>query len=119
MSGDQHYYFGGGDHVTMNQGSGNVGIDKRVMAAPELQPELREALDELRALIEELRPGVDEPTARDLDENLPALRTDTAVQPQERRRALLAAAGIAATVSALGVPVVEAVNKCLELLAGS
>jgi len=38
------------------------------------------------------------------------------VQPQERHRALMAVAGIAATVGTLGQPVLEAVNRILRLV---
>ena len=114
--GDQHFYLGSGDHVTMHGGAGNVGIDKRVTPPQEVPPALQEALGELLTLLRELRPQVPEASAEALDDSLPALRTDTAVQPQERHRALLAVAGIAATIGALGVPVVEAINKCLELM---
>ncbi|MEU1805757.1 hypothetical protein [Streptomyces sp. NPDC019937] len=115
-AGDQHYYFGSGDHVTMHGGSGNIGIDKRVTPAPELPQDVQRALRELLVLIQELRPQVPPVSSGALDDSLPALRADADVPPQERHRALLAVAGIAATVGALGVPIVEAVNKVLELL---
>lgn len=114
--GNQHYYFGNGDHVTMNGGSGNVGIDKRVTPAQELPQDVEEALRELLSLIQTLRAQVPPVSSDTLDDLLPALRTEADVQPPERHRALLAVAGIAATVGALGVPVIEAVNKVLELM---
>ncbi|OEU91750.1 hypothetical protein DB35_08405 [Streptomyces abyssalis] len=114
-AGDRHYYLGGGDHVTMHGGAGNTGIDKRVTAAP-APPAVQEALRELLVLVPELRAGLRPESAGALDDSLPALRADAEVRPQERHRALLAVAGIAATVGALGVPIVEAVDKVLELM---
>lgn len=118
--GEQHYYFGDGDHVTMRGGSGNVGIDKRVTQAQELDPAVQQALEELLALVRELRGQVQvqvpQASADTLDDSLPALRADADVPQPERHRALYAVAGVAATLGALGVPIVEAVNKVLELL---
>lgn len=113
---DRHYYFGSGDHVTMHGGSGNTGIDKRVTAAQELPAEVQQALGELVALIRTLRTELAPASSEALDDSLPALRAEADVQPRERHRALLAVAGIAATTGALGVPIVEAVNKVLELM---
>ncbi|MFE7565511.1 hypothetical protein ACFU76_00875 [Streptomyces sp. NPDC057539] len=115
-TGNQHYYFGGGDHVSMYGGSGNIGIDKRVTPVQELPQAVQEALGELLSLIQELRAQVPPVSSDALDDALPALRAEADVQPPERHRALLAVAGIAATIGALGVPVVEAVNKVLELM---
>ncbi|MDI5964031.1 hypothetical protein [Streptantibioticus silvisoli] len=112
----QHYYFGSGDHVTMHGGSGNTGIDKRVTPAPELPQPVQEALRELFVLVLALRTQVTPAGATALDDSLPALRAEANVQPQERHRALLAVAGVAATIGTVGVPVVEAINKVLELL---
>lgn len=114
--GGRHYYFGDGDHVTMHGGSGNVGIDKRVTAAQELPSEVQEALRELVALVQEVRAELPPANSEALEDSLPALRAEADVQPQERHRALLAVAGIAATTGALGVPIIEAVNKVLELM---
>ena len=120
MSGDQHYYFGSGDHVTMHGGSGNVvGVERvvdRITPVEEQPQAVQEALRELLALVRELRAQVPPVSAGALDDSLPALRAEADVQPQERHRALLAVAGIAATIGALGVPVIEAVNKVLELM---
>ncbi|ARF58393.1 hypothetical protein [Streptomyces gilvosporeus] len=114
--GDQHYYLGSGDHVTMHGGSGNVGIDKRVTPPQELAPAVQEALGELLSLVQEMRNQLPQAGADALDESLPALRTEANVPQQERHRALFAVAGIAATFGALGVPIVEAVNKVLGLM---
>ncbi|MEV8331965.1 hypothetical protein [Streptomyces niveus] len=114
--GNQHYYFGNGDHVTMRGGSGNIGIDKRVTPAQEMPQAVAEALSELLTLIQELRAQAPPVSSDALDDLLPVLRPEADVQPPERHRALLAVAGIAATIGAFGVPVVEAVNKVLELM---
>ncbi|GAA0391378.1 hypothetical protein [Streptomyces luteireticuli] len=107
MSGD-HYYFG--DNVTMHGGTGNTGIIKNQPTAtpPTLQP----AVEELLRLVEELRPALPPASTRTLDDTLP----DLTAQPPERHRALLAIAGIAATAGTIGQPVLEAVNRILELL---
>lgn len=119
MSGDQHYYLGSGDHVTLHGGTGNVGIDKRVTPAHVPPAAVQEALRELLVLIQDLRAHVPPVSAGVLDDSLPALRAEADVQPQERHRALLAVAGIAATIGALGVPIVEAIGKVLELMAAT
>lgn len=116
MSGDQHYYFGSGDHVTMHGGEGNTGIDKRVVPAPELSEAAQEALQQLLPLVTALRAQVPAASAQTLDEALPALQVEAPVQPPERHRALLAVAGIAAAVGGAGAQVFEAANKTLELL---
>lgn len=105
----------GGDYVEMHGGSGNTGIDKRT-TVQQLPPEAREALRELLVLVAELRTRVTPAGADTIDGALPALRADAAVEPQQRRSALYAVAGIAATAGALGAPIVEGVNKVLELL---
>ncbi len=114
--GDQHFYLGGGDHVTMHGGSGNVGIDKRVVAAQALPQDVQEALREVLILVQALRAQVPPVSAGALDDSLPALRAEADVPPRERHRALLAVAGIATTIGSLGVPVIEAVNKVLTLM---
>lgn len=116
MSGEQHYYFGSGDHVTMHGGSGNIGIDKRVISPQAVSPEVQKALRELLTLLPELRAQVSAAGAEVLDDSLPALRAEANVSPRERHRALHAVAGIAATVGALGAPILESVNKILGLL---
>ncbi|MBO0918545.1 DUF5955 family protein [Streptomyces laculatispora] len=109
-----------GDNVNMYGGSGNTGIQNNhfTPSAEAVPPELREAVRELLRLVGELRGQLPPASVRVLDDNLPAL-TGQGVPPQapeERHRALLAVAGIAATVSTVGEPVVEAVRKVLGLL---
>ncbi|WP_406443286.1 hypothetical protein OHB14_30365 [Streptomyces sp. NBC_01613] len=117
MSGDNYYF---GDSVTMHGGTGNTGIVKNQAAADPspVAPALQEAVDELRRLIEALRDQVPAASAQAIDDSLPALTTDAGTAPQERHRALMAVAGIAATVGAVGQPALEAVNRILGLLGG-
>ncbi|MFH8442519.1 hypothetical protein ACH4D3_14995 [Streptomyces sp. NPDC018026] len=63
-----------------------------------------------------LRPQVSPEGAQTIDASLPVLAPDASVQPGARTRALMAVAGVAATAGALGVPIVETVNRVLELL---
>ncbi|MFG2598822.1 DUF5955 family protein [Streptomyces sp. NPDC048462] len=110
-----------GDNVNMYGGSGNTGIQNNHFAQPAAgpaSPELRAAVGELLRLVGELRERLPPSGARALDDNLPALtgQADAPQAAQERHRALLAVAGIAATVSTVGEPVVEAVRKVLGLL---
>ena len=100
----------------MHGGSHNVGIDKRVTPAQELPQDAQDALRELLALLHGLRAQVNPISATVIDDSLPALNAGAEVQLQERHRALLAVAGIAATVGTIGAPVVDAVNKILALL---
>ncbi|MQY35527.1 hypothetical protein SRB17_35050 [Streptomyces sp. RB17] len=116
MSGGNYYY---GDNVNMYGGQGNQGIVKNQVgggAGPD--PALVAALAELHRLIAELRAQVPAPSAQLLDESLPALSPDTAVPAQERHRALMAIAGIAATVGAVGQPVAEAVRAVIGMIGG-
>ncbi|WP_037908324.1 hypothetical protein [Actinacidiphila yeochonensis] len=109
-----HYY---GDNVNMYGGQNNVGMIKNqtVPAAPE-SAELRAVVQELLHLVRELRAQVPPFSVRTIDEALPVITADATVPAQERHRALMAVAGIAATVGAVGLPVVDAVNRILELL---
>ncbi|MET9478433.1 hypothetical protein ACFYWN_38890 [Streptomyces sp. NPDC002917] len=116
MSGDSYYF---GESVTMHGGQNNTGIDKRQAAPADVvavPPELQAAIEEMLQLVEELRNQVPGASAQVLDESLPSIRTDGSVQSQERHRALMAVAGIAATVGAVGQPVAEAVNRILQLM---
>ncbi|MEV6295708.1 hypothetical protein ACWET9_20630 [Streptomyces sp. NPDC004059] len=116
MSGTNYYY---GDNVNMYGGQGNQGIVKNQGAAAAQQdPALVAALAELHRLIAELRAQVPTPSAQLLDESLPALSPDAAVPAQERHRALMAIAGIAATVGAVGQPVAEAVRAVIGMISG-
>ncbi|GLV83034.1 hypothetical protein Slala03_27230 [Streptomyces lavendulae subsp. lavendulae] len=104
-----------GDTVNMYGGQDNKGIVHHHAAPPARSPE--QAVRELLALLAELRAHVPAESARYIDSALPAITADpAAVAPEERHRALLAVAGIAATVGAVGVPVVEAVRALLALL---
>ncbi len=115
MSGDNYYF---GDTVNMHGGRGNTGIVKHQAAPADaaVSPALQQAVAELLRLVQELRASVPPASAQALDDSLPDITADAAVPPQQRHRALLAVAGIAATVGAVGQPVVEAVNRILALL---
>ncbi|MFB7292233.1 hypothetical protein [Actinacidiphila glaucinigra] len=116
MSGDSYYF---GDNVNIHGGQGNVGMVKNQAApanAPGPSPALLSAIEELRLLLEELRGQVRPVSAQAIDDSLPVITADAGVDPQQRYRALMAVYGIAATVGAVGVPVVEVVNQILELV---
>lgn len=116
MSGDNYYF---GDNVTMHGGRNNTGIVKNQApsaGAAETSPALREAIGQLRQLVEELREQVPAASAQAIDDSLPSIEGDGSVQPQERHRALMAVAGIAAAIGTLGRPVLEAVNRILRLV---
>lgn len=114
MSGDSINY---GDTVNMYGGTGNTGMVKNSAPAAAMDPQLRSAIEALIEQLRELREQVPPLTARTIDESLPVLAPDAAVPVQARTRALMAVAGVAATAGALGVPIVEAVNAILQLLA--
>ncbi|WP_405948775.1 hypothetical protein OG588_21875 [Streptomyces prunicolor] len=117
MSGNNFYF---GDNVNMHGGTGNTGIAKHQTPAgpPSVDPALQAAVEELRRLVETLRGQVPAASAQAIDDSLPALTTDPGAAPQDRHRALMAVAGIAATVGAVGQPALEAVNRILSLLGG-
>lgn len=116
MSGDNVNMYG--DNVNVYGGTGNIGMVKNVSSpsAPGTDPELRAAVGELVRLVRELREQVTPATAQTIDDTLPVLAAADSVPPQERHRALMAVAGIAATAGALGVPILDAVNRVLHLL---
>ncbi|OIK00103.1 hypothetical protein [Streptomyces colonosanans] len=116
MSGDNYYF---GDNVTMHGGTGNTGIVKNQVAPVEpVPPALESAVAELRRLVEVLREQVPSASAQAIDDSLPVITADATAPAQDRHRALMAVAGIAATVGAVGQPVLEAVNRILGLLGG-
>lgn len=103
--------------MNMYGGSHNTGIIKNQYsgASQQASQHLLEAIEELSRLLQELRTQVAPATAQVIDDSLPVISSRTSA-PQERHRALIAVATIASTVGALGQPVVEAVNRVLELL---
>ncbi|MER8224039.1 hypothetical protein ABTZ58_26305 [Streptomyces sp. NPDC094143] len=113
MSGNSYHY---GDSVTMHGGSGNTGIVKNGTTG-DADPALRLALAELLQGVRELREQLPQPSVQLIDESLPVLAADAA-PPQERHRALMAVAAIAAAVGAVGQPVAEAANRVLQMLGG-
>ena len=64
-----------------------------------------------------MRDQLPQPSAQLIDDSLPVLAADAA-PPQERHRALLAVAAIAAAVGAVGQPVAEAANRILQMVSG-
>lgn len=114
MSGNNYYY---GDNVTMHGGSGNTGIVKNGATGDAMDPALRLAIAELLQGVRELRDQLPQPSAQLIDESLPVLSADAA-PPEERHRALMAVAAIAAAVGAVGQPVAEAANRILQMLSG-
>ncbi|WP_374776328.1 hypothetical protein OG756_29755 [Streptomyces sp. NBC_01310] len=119
MSGDNNTYFG--NVVNMHDGTGNTGMvihgGAPVGSTPS-DPALEEAVRELLALLRELRAQVPRAAAQRIDESLPAITADPAVSSVERYNALTAVAGIAATVGAIGQPVLDAVRTLLALVGG-
>ncbi|OIJ91372.1 hypothetical protein BIV25_30050 [Streptomyces sp. MUSC 14] len=113
-----NYYYG--DNVNMHGGQGNTGIVRNygTAGAGQQDPALVAALAELNRLIGELRTRVSAPDARLLDDSLPALTPDADVPAQQRRGALMAIAGIASTVGAVGQPVAEAVRAIIGMISG-
>ncbi|MEU5535274.1 hypothetical protein [Streptomyces sp. NPDC020362] len=104
-AGDSYHY---GDQVNVH-GSHNIGMIKHQPA--DAQQQIRDLAD----LIAELRGQVPAGAAQVIDESLPVL-TDEASTPQDRRDALQALSTIARTVGEVGLPVVEAVRRVLQLL---
>ncbi|MFD9289225.1 hypothetical protein ACFWBV_13210 [Streptomyces sp. NPDC060030] len=101
-----------GDRVSIVGGQGHRGIVHHNHAAP--QRTLEEQLGEVVQLALALRGDVPDDTDRaSIDHALPALAAD---EPPARRRSLMALAAIAATVGAVGEPLLGSVKAALELL---
>ena len=116
MSGDSYHF---GDRVDINGGAGHIGVVKGNVtqgAAPQASADLAAAIRELLVQVERLRGQVSSVTAQAIDDSLADIDGQAGAPPEERHRALMAVAGIAATVGAIGLPVLEAVNRILELL---
>ncbi|MFE4330266.1 hypothetical protein ACFRQM_12585 [Streptomyces sp. NPDC056831] len=112
MSNGDSYHYGNnihGDNVNMYGGTNNKGI------VNQQSPELPVAIGELVRLLQNLHGHLAPASARVIDDSLPAITSGTSA-PQERHRALIAVATIAATVGTLGQPVADAVDKILGLL---
>ncbi|MFJ8233065.1 hypothetical protein ACIQ9E_24450 [Streptomyces sp. NPDC094448] len=101
--------------VNMYGGTGNRGIsyDQRTTAPVSFDAGLRE----LRPLLAGLRAGIPEGDGRTLDEALGVLAEPEA-QPQNRRNALMAIIGVAATAGTLGESVLSLARQLLQLLGG-
>ncbi|MEU5718571.1 hypothetical protein AB0G71_22875 [Streptomyces sp. NPDC020403] len=104
-----------GDRVSIVGGQGHQGIVHHNHAAP--QRTLEEQLREVVQLALALRSDVPDDTDRaSIDHALPALADDASAEPPARRRSLMALAAIAATVGAVGEPLLGSVKAALELL---
>jgi hypothetical protein len=117
MSGSSYIY---GDNVNMYGGRNNRGMVKYQNGSGSEQPPpaVVAAIGELHRMIEELRTQVPAHSAQLITESLPALDADAAVPAQERHRALVTIAGVAATLGTIGQPVAEAVQTILGMLGG-
>lgn len=119
MSGDEYVF---GDKVTMDRTTGSIGIVKNGRSGPPTpppaDPALQVALQELLRAVQDMRGELSAASTRTVDDSLPALSGDAGDTDDGSRRhgALMAIAGIAATVGAVGRPVLDAVNKILDLL---
>ncbi|MEU3610620.1 hypothetical protein AB0E83_35080 [Streptomyces sp. NPDC035033] len=102
-----------GDTVNMYDGQHNTGIVHNHAPAPALTPEQAEALAVVRSLAAALRGQLPEADREALDAGLAGL--GEAAAGTDRRRTLFAIAGIAATVGALGQPLLDSVRAALEL----
>lgn len=114
MSGNNYY----GDVVNMRGGTGNTGIAHHTGAptAPQPSAAVTQAVAELVALLRELHAQVPPATAQCIEASLPAITAEGDTTPEQRHGALMTVAGIAATVGAIGQPVLDAVRALLELL---
>jgi hypothetical protein len=117
MSENNYYY---GNTVNMHGGTNNTGMvnhQSGTVGAQASSPALEAAVAELLRLVRELRGNVPSATAQSIDEALPALAAPASdTPPEDRRRALMTVAGIAATAGAIGQPVLDSVRAVLELI---
>ncbi|MEV4425511.1 hypothetical protein ACN9M0_16700 [Streptomyces sp. R-07] len=110
-SGNHHYY---GDAVNIHGGQGHTGIVHNHHAP---QANLDETLRAVVELAKALRGEVPEEDRASIDDALPVLADGPSAEPVARRRSLMALAAIAATVGAIGQPLLDSVRAALELLA--
>ncbi|MDQ0950628.1 hypothetical protein QFZ24_004551 [Streptomyces phaeochromogenes] len=116
MTGDNFQF---GDSVSIHGGMGHTGIVKHAADSAEAgagSPVLHEAVQELVRLLQELRGQVAAPSAQAIDDSLASISPEGDTDSQRQHQALMAVAGIAATVGAIGQPVLDAVTKVLALL---
>ncbi|MCX5405363.1 hypothetical protein OHA37_15885 [Streptomyces sp. NBC_00335] len=108
-----------GDRVTINGGQGVIGIVKNqspTIVGPQAAPVTpQEALRQLERLLLELRPQVTPAGAGTIDTNLPVIVSPES-GPEARHGALMAVLGIATLAGEIGLPIIEAVGRVLELL---
>ncbi|MEU0406172.1 hypothetical protein ABZ318_39480 [Streptomyces sp. NPDC006197] len=111
MTGDNNYY---GDAVNIHGGRGHTGIVHHHHAP---QATLEETLRAVVELARALRGAVPEEDRASIDDALPVLTDGPAAEPAARRRSLMALAAVAATVGAIGQPLLDSVRAALELIA--
>ncbi|WP_369145073.1 hypothetical protein [Streptomyces sp. R44] len=109
-SGNHHYY---GDAVNINGGQGHTGIVHHHAPQASLEETLRAVVELARAL----RGEVPEEDRSSIDDALPVLAAGPSAEAGSRRRSLMALAAVAATVGAIGQPLLDSVRAALELLA--
>ncbi|MER5201785.1 hypothetical protein [Streptomyces sp. NPDC002825] len=109
-SGNHHYY---GDAVNINGGQGHTGIVHHHHAP---QATLEETLRAVVELARALRGEVPEEDRSSIDDALPVLAAGPSAEPATRRRSLMALAAVAATVGAIGQPLLDSVRAALELV---
>ncbi|GGU78351.1 hypothetical protein GCM10010275_11360 [Streptomyces litmocidini] len=108
-AGDNHH----GDVVNMHGGHHNQGIVHHHAPRPTPEETLRAVVELARAL----RGEVPEEDRASIDDALPVLAAGPSAGPTARRRSLMALAAVAATVGAIGQPLLDSVRAALELIA--
>ncbi|MET9853441.1 hypothetical protein ABZY57_10890 [Streptomyces sp. NPDC006450] len=107
-----------GDRVTMHGGRGNIGIVKSqspTIAQQAAPATSQEAIRQLAELLMELRAQVTPAGAGTIDTNLPVIVSEESA-PEARHGALMAVLGIATLAGEVGLPIIEAVRRVLELM---
>uniref|UniRef100_A0AAU3H5C8 Uncharacterized protein n=1 Tax=Streptomyces sp. NBC_01401 TaxID=2903854 RepID=A0AAU3H5C8_9ACTN len=110
MTGDNYHF---GDSVNINGGHGHTGIAHHHHAP---QPSLDETLRAVIEMARALRGEVSDEGRASIDGALPALAADGSANPVARRRSLAAVAAVAASVGAIGQPLLDTIKSALELL---
>lgn len=105
MTRDEYVYQHGGSH--------NIGIQHNESQVPQ---DANTAVQNLVAAIQVLRTQVSTEDRRIIDGSLDIITAPTEVEPEARRSALQAIAGVAALVGQVGVPVVEAIREVSRFL---
>lgn len=112
--GGASYHYG--DTVNMHGGTGNTGIVKNQSPTVVQQAATSQAaIAQLAELLLELRTQVTPASAGTIDTNLPVIVSEESA-PEARRGALMAVLGIATLAGELGLPIIDAATRVLELL---